>query len=86
MIYTFIGWTGSGIPNAIPVNIFHRPENTRVVDSDIELLIAKAIISGRRVPRSPRAPEISVRGDVRKVLTLLRWTSRRRLKAIFIFE
>jgi hypothetical protein len=60
---TFIGWTGKGIPNATPVNMFQRPENTSVVDREIELLTAKAIMRGRRVPRSPRDPDISDRGD-----------------------
>lgn len=50
--------------------MFHTPENTSVVESDIELLIAKAIISGSSVPRSPRDPDISDRGDLRKVETL----------------
>jgi hypothetical protein len=51
--------------------MFQVPEKTSVVDSDIELLTARAIISGRRVPRSPSAPEISERGALRKVATLL---------------
>jgi hypothetical protein len=64
---TFIGCTGSGIPNTTPVRIFQRPEKTRVVEREIELLIAKAIIKGRRVPRSPREPEISAKGDALRV-------------------
>jgi hypothetical protein len=66
-----MGCTGSGIPKTTPVSMFHRPENTRVVDREIELLTARAIISGSRVPRSPREPEISATGELRKVLTLL---------------
>lgn len=50
--------------------MFHNPENTRVVESEIELLTAKAIIRGSRVPRSPKDPEISERGDFRKIATL----------------
>jgi hypothetical protein len=69
--HTFIGWTGRGIPKATPVKIFHRPENTSVVDNDIELLTARAIISGSRVPRSPSDPEISDKGELRRVATLL---------------
>jgi hypothetical protein len=68
---TFIGWTGNGMPNATPVVMFQMPDKTSVVDSDIELLTARAIMSGRRVPRSPSAPEISERGALRKVATLL---------------
>jgi hypothetical protein len=62
------------LPKAIPVKIFHSPLKTRVVESDIEPLTARAIISGKRVPRSPREPEISARGDFRKVATLLAWS------------
>ena len=68
---TFIGWTGRGIPKATPVKIFQKPEKTNVVDNDIELLTARAIISGSRVPRSPSDPEISDKGELRKVATLL---------------
>ena len=62
------------LPKVTPVRMFHRPENTRVVESDIELLTASAIISGRSVPRSPREPEISAKGDLRKVEILLMWS------------
>jgi hypothetical protein len=70
---TFIGWTGRGIPKVTPVNMFQRPEKTRVVDRDIELLTASAIIRGSRVPKSPNEPEISERGELRKVATLFAW-------------
>ena len=53
--------------------MFHRPEKTRVVDNEMELLMAKAIMRGSSVPRSPREPEISERGDLRSVDTLFRW-------------
>jgi hypothetical protein len=59
------------MPKATPVNIFQSPENTRVVDSDMELLTARAIISGRSVPRSPSDPEISDKGELRSTATLL---------------
>ena len=59
------------MPNATPVRTFQSPENTKVVESEIELLTARAIMSGRRVPRSPSDPEISDRGEARKVATLL---------------
>ena len=68
---TFIGCTVSGTPKAIPVRMFHRPENTSVEDNVMEPLTARAIIIGRRVPRSPRDPEISESGDLRKLATLL---------------
>jgi hypothetical protein len=66
-----MGWTGNGMPKATPVRMFQSPENTKVVESDIELLTARAIIKGRRVPRSPNDPEISDKGELRKVATLL---------------
>lgn len=65
-----MGCTGSGIPNITPVSMFHNPENTSVVDSEIELLTASAIISGSRVPKSPRDPEISAKGRAFSVATL----------------
>lgn len=71
-----MGCTGSGMPNKTPVTIFHRPEKTRVVERDIELFIASAIINGRRVPRSPSEPEISDKGDLQRVATLLAWCRR----------
>jgi hypothetical protein len=70
ILHTFIGWTGRGIPKSTPVNIFHKPDKTRVVDNEIELLTARAIMRGSRVPRSPNDPEISERGNFRKVATL----------------
>ena len=72
----FIGCTGKGIPKAKPVKIFARPENTRVVDRDIagttfrEDWLAKAIMIGSNVPRSPKEPEISLNGCRRKVSRL----------------
>ena len=54
--------------------MFHKPENTKVVDNDIELLTARAIMSGSSVPRSPREPDISDRGDLRNVETLFAWS------------
>jgi hypothetical protein len=59
------------LPKVTPVTMFHKPENTRVVDSDMELFTASAIMSGRSVPRSPREPDISAKGDLRRVETLL---------------
>ena len=70
------------MPKKMPVTMFHKPENTRVVDSDMELLTAKAIIRGRRVPRSPNDPDTSERGERRRVETLLAWKRRRWESAI----
>lgn len=70
MQFTFMGCTGNGIPKNTPVNTFHRPEKTRVVDKDMELLTARVIIKGRRVPRSPSDPDISSKGELRRVATL----------------
>lgn len=66
--------------------MFHTPEKTKVVESEIELLTARAIMSGRRVPRSPRDPEISERGEFRKAATL--WACRRRscVKSIAVLQ
>lgn len=67
----FMGCTGSGMPKATPVKMFQSPEKTSVVESDIELLIAKAIMSGRSVPKSPNDPEISDKGELRRTAILL---------------
>lgn len=76
------------MPKQTPVKMFQRPENTSVVDSEMDLLTAKAIISGNNVPRSPREPEISARGLFRSVVTLLMWRCRMRFQLRFqsIFE
>jgi len=66
-----MGCTVSGTPNTTPVKMFHTPEKTNVEDNDIDPFTARAIISGRSVPRSPRDPEISEIGDLRKAATLL---------------
>jgi hypothetical protein len=65
------------MPKMTPVIIFHIPENTRVVERDIEPCRASAIINGKRVPRSPRDPDISAKGDARSVDTLFEWTRRK---------
>ncbi len=70
---TFIGCTGSGMPNTIPVKMFHSPESTRLAEREIDPWTASAIINGRRVPKSPKDPEISATGDLRKVDELFAW-------------
>ena len=80
MARTFMGWTGRGMPKMAPVKMLKRPEKMRVEDSEIELRSARAIMSGKNEPRSPTAPDISARGVWRRVVTLLRWMRRRRLK------
>jgi hypothetical protein len=47
--------------------MLHTPDKTRVVDREIEPWMARAIMSGRRVPKSPSAPDISASGDLRSV-------------------
>ena len=64
--------------------MFQSPENTKVVESEIELLTASAIMSGRSVPRSPKDPEISETGDLRKVATLLACRRLMCVKAILL--
>lgn len=63
--------------------MFQKPEKISVVDKEIERLTAKAIISGRRVPRSPNEPEISASGDLLRVATLFLLISRMFEKAMF---
>jgi hypothetical protein len=65
-----MGCTGRGIPKNKPVRTFHKPENTSVLDSEIELLTARVIMRGNKVPRSPSDPEISDMGDTRRAETL----------------
>ncbi len=67
-----MGCTGRGMPNTAPVTMLKTPENTRVDDRSMEPCSARAIISGSKVPRSPRAPEISAAGDSRSVRRLCR--------------
>lgn len=55
----FIGWTGSGMPKKSPVRMLHTPEKISVLDNETVLLTARAMAIGRKVPKSPREPEIS---------------------------
>jgi hypothetical protein len=72
------------MPKTTPFIMFHSPENTRVAESDIEPLMAKAIINGSNVPKSPRAPEISEMGEVRRVEMLLAPCRRSKARAMVI--
>ena len=75
----FIGWTGSGNPNATPVKIFAAPVNNSVDGNEIEFVITSAVMSGSNVPRSPREPDSSASGCDLIVLTLWRWTRQSRV-------
>jgi hypothetical protein len=72
------------MPKTIPVIMFHSPENTSVVERDIESWRVSAIIKGRRVPRSPRDPEISAKGVLRNVDTLFEWIRRKSETAMML--
>jgi hypothetical protein len=74
----FIGCTGNGIPNAIPVTIFAAPVNSNVAGREIDLDMTRAVRMGSRVPRSPSDPENSARGSFLTVSTLCLWALRRR--------
>ena len=62
--------TAIGTPKYIPVAILNIPVNIRVELKSIDFALAKAVISGRRVPRSPRLPDISPNGLALKVWML----------------
>lgn len=59
----FIGCTGKGIPNATPVKTFAAPVKSKVDGSDIDPVKTSAVMRGRRVPKSPREPDNSERGE-----------------------
>lgn len=65
-----MGCTGKGTPKTTPVKMLARPVKTRVEGRDMEPCRARAIIRGRRVPRSPRAPDNSEKGEDLRVLRL----------------
>jgi hypothetical protein len=85
---TFMGCTGRGIPKITPVRILNSPENTKVDGRLIEPCNARAIMSGSRVPRSPRAPEISATGDsksMRRLYRLRRTSSEMKAYCILLY-
>lgn len=58
----FMGCTGKGSPNVIPVKILAAPVNNSVDGSEIEFDRTSAVISGRSVPKSPSDPDSSASG------------------------
>jgi hypothetical protein len=66
----FIGCTGRGMANTRPVMMLKHPVKMRVVESEIDSVMERAMRRGRRVPRSPREPDISCRGEERNVFRL----------------
>lgn len=72
-----------------PVIILNSPENSRVDGRLIEPCRARAIMSGSRVPRSPRAPEISAAGDslsMRRLYRLRRTSSEMKAYCILFYR
>lgn len=67
-----MGWTGRGMPKTAPVTMLKNPEVTRVAGRSMAFWRARARVSGRKVPRSPRAPDSSERGERRRVSRLWR--------------
>ena len=74
----FMGCTGNGIPNTMPVSILAAPVKSKVDGNEIEFVMTKAVISGSRVPRSPSEPESSASGCNLIIWTLCLWFLRRR--------
>lgn len=66
----FMGWMGRGIPKRKPVRVLKVPETTRVAGREMVPWRESARVRGRKVPRSPRAPEISERGEVKRTWRL----------------
>lgn len=58
----FIGCTGKGMPKARPVSILASPLKTSVLEREMARIWVRAMRIGRRVPMSPKAPDISVKG------------------------
>lgn len=59
-----------------------RPEMTRVEERETEDVRVKAMRRGRSVPRSPREPEISRRGEEVKVWRLWLWVERTEISVV----
>ena len=58
----FIGCTGKGMPKARPVSMLAKPLKTSVLEREMAPIWVRAMRMGRRVPMSPKEPDISVRG------------------------
>ena len=54
--------TAIGTPKSMPLKILKTPVNMRLELKSIEFAVARAVMIGRRVPRSPRLPDISPHG------------------------
>jgi len=59
-----------GTPKNIPLRRLKSPVNKRVELKSIEFAVARAVMIGRRVPRSPRLPDISPHGFFLNILRL----------------
>lgn len=59
------------------MRILARPEKTKVEEKEIEPCRVRASRRGRSVPRSPRDPDSSEKGEERMVLRLWLVTRRR---------
>ena len=58
----FMGWTGKGMPKTRPVRMLARPLKTSVLERETARIWVRAMRMGRRVPMSPKEPDISVKG------------------------
>lgn len=58
----WIPHTTIGMPKKAPLSILARPEKRRVDVNEIAPDAVRAVIMGRRVPKSPKDPAISPKG------------------------
>lgn len=57
----------------MPVRMLARPVKTRVEGREMECVSVRDMRRGKRVPKSPRDPEISERGWERRARALWVW-------------